>query len=73
MNNYTIELLDIRDNVFFSTVALAPDIIIAIEHAKEKAYHQIDKHKIVIRYVSVIGEKEHYVYNMLTKKLEKWG
>ena len=73
MKHYTIECLDIRDNVFFSTVALAPDITTAIELAKEKAYHQIDKHKIVIRYVSVIGENEHYVYNMLTKKLEKWG
>lgn len=73
MKHYTIELLDTKDHVFFSTVSIAPDITTAIESAKEKAYHQIDKHKIVIRYVSVIGESEHYVYNMLTKKLEKWG
>ena len=72
MKYYTIELLDTKDHVFFSTVSLAPNITTAIELAKEKAYHLIDKHKIVIRYVSVQDGQEQYMYNMLTKKLVKW-
>lgn len=72
MKHYSIELLNTKDNVFFSTVLLAPNITTALDIAKEKAYHQIDKHKIVIRYVSVKDDNEHFVYHMLTKKLEKW-
>ena len=72
MKHYTIELLDTKEHVFFSTVLLAENITEALELAKEKAYHQIDKHKIVIRYISVKDDKEQYVYNMLTKTTEKW-
>lgn len=72
MKEYTIELLDTKEHVFFSTTILAETISLALEQAKNKAYHQMDKHNIVIRYVSVKNEKTHYVYNMLTKKTEKW-
>ena len=72
MKHYTIELLDTKEHVFFSTVLLAENITEALELAKEKAYNQIDKHKIVIRYISVKDDKEQYVYNMLTKTTEKW-
>lgn len=72
MNHYTIELLSTKDNVFFSTVVLSDNIQSALEIAKEKAYHQMDKHDIVIRFISVKDDNEHYVYNMLTKTSEKW-
>lgn len=49
MKHYSIELLDTKDHVFFSTLSLAPNITTALELAKEKAYHQIDKHKIVLK------------------------
>lgn len=71
-NVYTVELLDTKDHVFFSTATLAPNITEAIEQAKLRAYHQMDKHKIVIRYVSVKDDNEQYMYNMLTKTLHKW-
>lgn len=72
MKHYIIELLDNKDHVFFSTVTLALSITTALETAKEKAYKQIDKHKIIIRYVSVKDCNEHLVYNMLTKRTEKY-
>lgn len=71
MGIYTIELLDTKDHVFFSTNSLAPNITDALEQAKLKAYHQIDKHKIVIRYLSVKDDNEQFIYNMLTKTLHK--
>lgn len=71
MNTYTIQLLDTKDHVFFSTVSLAPNITDALEQAKLKAYHQIDKHKIVIRYVTVKDNEQEFTYNMLTKTLHK--
>lgn len=72
MNYYTIELLDTKDHIFFSTIELAETISSALEQAKIRAYHQMNKHNIVIRYVSVKNENTHYVYNMLTKKTKKW-
>ena len=72
MNIYHIELLDTKEHVLFSSLILAINIKEALELAKEKAYHQIDKHNIVIRYISVQDGKEQYMYNMLTKKTEKW-
>lgn len=71
MNTYNIQLLDTKDHVFFSTVSLAPNITHAMEQAKLKAYHQIDKHKIVIRYVTVKDNEQEFTYNMLTKTLHK--
>lgn len=71
MNIYTIELLDTKDHVFFSTNSLAPNITDALEQAKLKAYHQIDKHKIIIRYVVVKDNNQEFTYNMLTKTLHK--
>lgn len=71
MNTYTIQLLDTKYHVFFSTVSLAPNITHAMEQAKLKAYHQIDKHKIVIRYVTVKDNEQEFTYNMLTKTLHK--
>lgn len=71
MNTYTIHLLDTKDHVFFSTVSLASNITDALEQAKLKAYHQIDKHKIVIRYVTVKDNEQEFTYNMLTKTLHK--
>lgn len=71
MNTYTIQLLDTKDHVFFSTVSLAPNITHAMEQAKLKAYHQIDKHKIVICYVTVKDNEQEFTYNMLTKTLHK--
>ena len=71
MDIYTIELLDTKDHVFFSTNSLAPSITDALEQAKLKAYHQIDKHKIVIRYVVVKDNNQEFTYNMLTKTLHK--
>ena len=72
MKHYTIELLDTKEHVFFSTVLLAENITEALEIAKEKAYHQMDKHDIVIRFISVKDDNEHVMYNMLTKTTEKW-
>lgn len=69
MNIYTIELLDTKDHVFLRTVSLAPNITTAMEIAKLKAYHQIDKHKIVIRYVTVKDDNEQFTYDMLTKNI----
>ena len=71
MNTYSIQLLDTKDHVFFSTVSLAPNITDAMEQAKLKAYHQIDKHKIVIRYVTVKDNEQEFTYNMITKTLHK--
>jgi hypothetical protein len=71
MNYYNIELLDTKDHVFFSTVSLAPNITDAMEKAKLKAYNQIDKHKIVIRYVTVKDNEQEFTYSMLTKRLYK--
>ena len=71
MNIYTIELLDTKDHVFFSTVSLAPNITYAMEQAKLKAYNQMDKHRIVIRYVIVKDNEQEFTYNMLTKTLHK--
>lgn len=72
MKEYIVELLDTKDHILFATTVLAETISLALEQAKIRAYHQMDKHNIVIRYVSVKNEKTHYVYNMLTKKNEKW-
>ena len=72
MQPYTIEFFDIKDNVFYSTVIIANSVSEALDIAKEEAYHQLDKHKIIIRYVSVKNEKHHFVYNMLTKTTEKY-
>ena len=71
MGIYTIELLDTKDHVFFSTNSLAHNITDALEQAKLKAYHQIDKHKIIIRYVVVKDNNQEFTYNMLTKTLHK--
>lgn len=71
MNYYNVELLDTKDHVFFSSCILAPNITDAMEKAKLEAYHQIDKHKILIRYVSVKDDNEHFTYNLLTKTLHK--
>lgn len=71
MKTYSIQLLDTKDHVFFSTVSLAPNITDAMEQAKLKAYHQIDKHKIVIRYVTVKDNDKEFTYDMLTKTLHK--
>lgn len=71
MNTYNIELLDTKDHVFFSTVSLSPNITDAMEQAKLKAHHQIDKHKIVIRYVTVKDNEQEFTYDMLTKTLHK--
>lgn len=72
MNTYTIQLLDTKDHVFFSTVSLAPNITHAMEQAKLKAYHQLDKHKIVIRYVTVKDDEQQFTYDMLNKTLHKF-
>ena len=72
MNYYIIELLDTKEHIFLATTVLAETITSALEQAKNKAYHQMDKHNIVIRYVSVKNENTHYVYNMLTKETKKW-
>ena len=71
MYYYTVELLDTKDHVFFSTFSLAPNITHAMEQAKLKAYNQIDKHRIVIRYVTVKENEQEFTYNMLTKTLHK--
>ena len=72
MNVYNVELLDTKDNVYLEYALIAYSIESAIETAKEKAYNMISKNKIVIRYVSVQDGNDQYVYNLLTKKLEKW-
>ena len=69
---YTVEFLDTKEHVYLEFALLAPDIESAIETAKEKAYKMISENKIVIRYVSVKNDEEQYMYNVLTKKLEKW-
>ena len=72
MQPYTIEFFDTKDNVFYSTVIIANSVSEALDIAKEEAYHQIDSNKIVIRYVSVKDDNNHFVYNMLTKTTEKY-
>ena len=70
MDYYTIELLDTKDHVFFSTCVLATSITHALESAKVRAYNLMDKHNIVIRYIHVKDKNIHYYsYNMLTKTL----
>lgn len=68
---YNVELLDTKDHVFLEYALLAGNITDAIEQAKLKAYNQIDKHKIVIRYVTVKDNEQELTYNMLTKTLHK--
>ncbi|UVD41273.1 hypothetical protein [Streptococcus phage vB_SbRt-pBovineS21] len=72
INVYSVGLLDTKDNVYMEYALLADNMESAIECAKEKAYKMISENKIVIRYVSVKDDNEQYMYNMLTKKLEKW-
>lgn len=72
MHIYTVELLDTKDHVYMEYALLAVSMESAIESAKEKAYNMISENKIVIRYVSVQDGNEQYVYNVFTKKLEKW-
>lgn len=72
MKIYSVELLDTKDHVYLEYALLAVSMESAIETAKAKAYKMISENKIVIRYVSVKDGKEQYMYNMLTKKLEKW-
>ena len=72
MKEYIVELLDTKENIFFSSIILDETISSALEQAKIIAYSKVDKYDIVIRYVSVKNENTHYVYNMLTKKTEKW-
>lgn len=72
MNVYTVEMLDTKDHVYMQYALLAVSMESAIESAKEKAYNMISENKIVIRYVSVQDGNEQYVYNVFTKKLEKW-
>lgn len=43
----------------------------SIEKAKLKAYHKIDKHKIVIRYVTIKDNEQEFTYDILTKTLHK--
>ncbi|UVD41246.1 hypothetical protein [Streptococcus phage vB_SbRt-pBovineB21] len=72
MNVYSVELLDTKEHVYMEYALLADNMKSAIECAKEKAYNMISENKIVIRYVSVQDGNEQYVYNVFTKKLEKW-
>lgn len=69
---YNVELLDTKDHVYLEYALLAGNMQDAIESAKEKAYNMISENKVVIRYVSVQDGNEQYMYNVLTKKLEKW-
>lgn len=69
---YNVELLDTKDHVYLEYALLADNMQDAIESAKEKAYNMISENKVVIRYVSVQDSNEQYMYNVLTKKLEKW-
>ena len=71
-NEYNVELLDTKEHVYMEYVLLSESIESAIEIAKEKAYNMISENKIVIRYVSVKDSNEQYVYNVFTKKIEKW-
>lgn len=72
MKIYSVELLDTKDHVYLEYTLLAVSMESAIETAKANTYKMISENKIVIRYVSVQDGKEQYMYNMLTKKLEKW-
>lgn len=68
---YNVELLDYKDNIYMEYALFAADFESAIETAKEKAYNMISEKKVVIHYVLVKDGNEQYMYNVLTKKLEK--
>ena len=71
-NTYSVELLDTKDHVYLEYGLIADSMQSAIEKAKQEAYNMISENKIVIRYVSVYDGNEQYVYNVLTKQLDKW-
>lgn len=68
---YNVKLLDTKDHVYLEYALLSYNMQSAIESAKEKAYKMISEKKVVIRYMSVQDDNEQYMYNLLTKKLEK--
>ena len=72
MKAYLLKYLDNKENVYDKDVILADCMESAIETAKYEAYKLINAHVIDIRYVSVQDGKEQYMYNLLTKKTEKW-
>lgn len=72
MKQYQVEYLDTKDNTYANEVLLCQSFNHAFELAKTQAYKWINDNKIVIRYVSVKDNYEHYVYNMLTKTTQKY-
>lgn len=72
MRKFTVEYLDIRDNIILAFEVLAENIHKALEIAKYIAYDEKLKRKVIIRTISVLDENDHLVYNMLTKKTEKY-
>lgn len=72
MKEFKVEYLDIRDNVYMAQTVRTENIHKALEIAKYIANDEKLKRKVITRSISVLDENEHYVYNMFTKKTEKY-
>lgn len=72
MKQFKVDFLDIRDNVYMAQTVQAENINKALEIAKHIAYEEKLKRKFIIKSISVLNEKEHYVYNTFTKTTEKY-
>ena len=72
MKEYTIDICDTKEHVYFSYVVLDYNLYSALENAVEKAYHDMDKTGKVLRYVDAKDSisKKCIRYNLMSKEKE---
>lgn len=72
MEEFSVELYDNKDLLITRYIIFEENISMALEAAKNEAYHLININVCIPYTVSVSNENNHLVYKTLTKKTEKY-
>ena len=72
MQEYTVELYDNQDLLITRYVVFEENTKLALEFAKNEAYHLINIGVCIPFTVSVSNKDEHLVYKTITKKTERY-
>lgn len=72
MEEFTVEFYDNKDSLITQYVIFEENISLALETAKNEAYHLINIGVCTPFTVSVLNDKKHLVYKTLTKKTERY-